>query len=270
MSLDSKLPTLWWYLRRPYLYRDLLRLVRTRMRRGDGAASRKERERARAWCDDEAVDLATALTGLHPPTARRRLAQEHAQDWRRARRAAEACPVSMGGAAHLDLLYSLASRPGTEHVLETGVAYGWSSLALLLALEGQGRGTLYSVDRPYPRIGDERQVGCVVPIELYPRWHLVLGADRDRLPGLLRRIPRLDLAHYDSAKTRSDRLFTYSLIYRHLRPGGILVSDDVGDNLAFRDFARQVGSPPVVVAKPGGSWAGWILKATVRPTGGGA
>lgn len=32
-----------------------------------------------------------------------------------------------------------------------------------------------------------------------------------------------------------------------LQPGGFFVSDDVGDNVAFRDFAEAVGVEPVVV-----------------------
>ena len=57
----------------------------------------------------------------------------------------------------------------------------------------------------------------------------------------------LDLAHYDSDKTIEGRLFAYRLIWRALRPGGILMSDDVSDNLGFKQFCMEIGGEPVIV-----------------------
>ena len=56
----------------------------------------------------------------------------------------------MGGAGYIHLLFYQV-RPKTKKVLETGVAYGWSSLAILKALSYENKVKLFSVDMPYLR-----------------------------------------------------------------------------------------------------------------------
>lgn len=77
-------------------------------------------------------------------------------------------------------------------------------------------------------------------------------ADRKGVPRVLEEVEALDLVHYDSDKTYSGRMWTYRRIWPVLRSGAPLMSDDVGDNLAFRDFVEEVGGEPLVVADPGG------------------
>ena len=57
----------------------------------------------------------------------------------------------MGGASHIHLLYDCVRLSKAKKVIETGVAYGWSSLAILKALSLTKNGKLFSVDMPYPR-----------------------------------------------------------------------------------------------------------------------
>lgn len=45
------------------------------------------------------------------------------------------------------------------------MSYGWSSLAFLLAIS-ENKGTLYSIDMPYPKKKNEESVGLLVPNEL--------------------------------------------------------------------------------------------------------
>ena len=49
-------------------------------------------------------------------------------------------------------------RCGPTRLLETGVALGWSSLAILLALESVGHGELVSIDMPYPGMNNDAYV----------------------------------------------------------------------------------------------------------------
>ena len=66
--------------------------------------------------------------------------------------------------------------------------------------------------------------------------------------------------HYDSDKSYEGRLFAYSLLYRHLSPGGVLMSDDVDDNLGFRDFTRGLDADPLVLRRHDGRYVGLVQK----------
>ena len=71
--------------------------------------------------------------------------------------------VKMGGPAHINLLYDCVQLLNATKVIETGVAYGWSSLAILKAFKNKKNAKLYSVDMPYPLKNNENDVGIVVP-----------------------------------------------------------------------------------------------------------
>ena len=74
--------------------------------------------------------------------------------------------VKMGGSGHIHLLYDCVRLLKVRNVIETGVAYGWSSLAILKALSQNSSGRLFSIDMPYPRKKNESDVGIVVPQNL--------------------------------------------------------------------------------------------------------
>jgi hypothetical protein len=94
---------------------------------------------------------------------------------------------------------------------------------------------------------------------LRPRWKLIRLPDRDVLPRVLRDWPVIDLAHYDSDKSERGRAFGYESLWSALRPGGFLISDDIHDNLAFRDFCEKVGRKPWVLPARGG-YVGFLRK----------
>lgn len=240
----AKLKTIFWFLKRPRLYPELWHhLTESKKNR----ISPEEREESGAWCAQLAVDTATALAQLtgEPPSP---LLKDLFPDvFARAERIARECPVKMGGPGDLNLLYALAVHCRAAHVVETGVAYGWSSLALLLALKDRPEARLVSTDMPYPDRNNDAYVGCVVPEPLRPQWQILRYADRQGLPKALKLLGRIDLCHYDSDKTRQGRLWAYPLLWDALRPGGYFISDDIGDNTAFRDFAAGIGSTPVIV-----------------------
>jgi predicted O-methyltransferase YrrM len=145
----------------------------------------------------------------------------------------------MGGAGDLDLLFQAIRRSKARRVIETGVAYGWSSLAALSALR-ETDGRLASVDMPYPKEPSEAFVGVAVPAELRDRWTLIREPDRNGLRKAIRAFGGvIDLCHYDSDKSYPGRMFAYPLLWKALRPGGVFISDDVQDNFAFRDFCAE-------------------------------
>lgn len=261
-SARSKLETLAWFVARPAMYRELGRRIRSGrfITARSQLVERQQRADATAWCSGAAVPCSGALASLGLPSNVRSVADDFPEVWAEAERIFRSAGADMGGAAYVDLLYHVTRELRPDHVIETGVASGWSSLAILLALEATTGGQLISIDMPYPKRGNEAAVGCVVPDRLRSRWSLVRLPDRDGLPPALAR-GAIALAHYDSDKTYEGRMFAYPLLWRALRPGGLLISDDINDNLAFRDFANQAGVRPQVVERPTGGFSGLIRRA---------
>ena len=229
-----------WYLRRPAFWQHGLALIGHRV--GGTEQSDAARAKATAWADSVAIDAQAALAavgiqvlGDHLPKVPPVLLEE-------GRQRAARVDVRMGGAADVNLLYAATILARPHSVVETGVALGWSSLAILAALRRNGSGRLVSVDMPYPRRKNEPWVGAVVPDALRAGWQLIRLPDR---PGVKRAIRAvggsIDLAHYDSDKSYQGRMYAYPLLWKALAPGGLLISDDVQDNFAFREFCVRRG-----------------------------
>jgi len=152
----------------------------------------------------------------------------------------------LGGPAAQNFLYNTTKAIEAKIVIETGVAYGWSSLAILLAIHENGGGSLESID--FPQLGTSgRSVGLAVPEFLKKYWNLHIGPDRKHLPLILADRPSIDACHYDSDKSEAGRKFAYPLLWNSLRDGGIFISDDIGDNNAFVDFADAVRNESISV-----------------------
>lgn len=241
----EKLRTLAWFAARPSFYPYMAALLIRKMK-GSDRLEHHYRE-AFAWASERTVTRNEAFgqVGLLEPGAPLLTLPPHLIE--EASRKAEAAPVTMGGPGDLDLLYDSILFAGATRVVETGVAYGWSSLAALAALRETG-GRLVSVDMPYPKMGNEPFVGMVVPPDWRDRWTLIRRPDRN---GLKRAIAdfrgEIDLCHYDSDKSYAGRMFAYPILWRALRPGGVFISDDISDNFAFRDFFATLGQPFAVV-----------------------
>jgi predicted O-methyltransferase YrrM len=261
-SLRSKLETLRWYAERPALYRELVRkLVRGQFTTRSFQQKREqEKEQGRAWCQTVVVQPAAVCEALGISSSLEPVSALHPAEWTQALNLVASCPVKMGGPADLAMLYHLVRSLPARRVIETGVASGWSSLAILLALREAGGGKLISVDMPYAKLNNEQYVGCAVPDELRSNWTLIRKSDRDALDPALQELGTIDLAHYDSDKSTAGRHFAYPRLWDALRAGGVLMSDDVEDNLAFRDFAEKVGRKPWVLEKKSGNYAGILIK----------
>jgi predicted O-methyltransferase YrrM len=123
-------------------------------------------------------------------------------------------------------------------VIETGVAYGMSSAFILQALEQNAHGTLYSID--LPPLGGEADtlVGAVVPTELRSRWVLRRGTSQRLLPELVRQGP-VDLFIHDSLHTHRNMRREFDTAWPNLRPGGVVISDDIEGNAAFAELRRR-------------------------------
>ncbi len=150
--------------------------------------------------------------------------------------------IDLGGGGHYPLLYFLVRHLRPQVVVETGVAAGYSSRAILSALAANDDGHLYSSDFPYFRLEDpEKYIGVLVEDRLRTRWTLRTRGDRTNLPEILAEVDGVDLFHYDSDKPVDGRRFAVDAVTPKLRPGGVLLMDDIQDNDFFREHVHAHG-----------------------------
>jgi predicted O-methyltransferase YrrM len=125
-------------------------------------------------------------------------------------------------------------------VVETGVARGFSSRFILEALERNGAGHLWSIDRPPLTKPDlHQQIGAAVGNGCHDRWSYIRGSSRCRLPGLLAQLGQIDLFVHDSRHSEYNVRFELDRAWSALRPGGALVVDDIDLNWGFRSFTES-------------------------------
>ena len=157
----------------------------------------------------------------------------------------------LAGKAYIELLYIITLMTDTKFVVETGVGYGWSSLAILYALskKNEAKG-LVSIDMPYPSSKNNEYVGKVIPNSLKAKWKLIRLPDKPGIKVTIKNnLEKFDLAHYDSDKSVWGREYGYELLWNGLRKGGILISDDIENNLSFSRFIKRQKAKFTVIEK---------------------
>ena len=139
----------------------------------------------------------------------------------------------MGGMAHLNLIYNLNRYLKTNKILETGVAFGWSTLVFILSKSKNA--SLTSIDLSYPTASSENFVAMAIPNNLKTKYKLLRGIDNNFLK--LFKIKKFTLISYTMIVTKvilGEK--NYELIWKILRKNGCFVSDDISDNSAFYEF----------------------------------
>jgi predicted O-methyltransferase YrrM len=136
-----------------------------------------------------------------------------------------------------------------ERVLETGVARGLTSRAVLEAFRSNGHGHLWSVDLP-PLLEHDlaQETGAAVREDLSDRWTLVHGSSRRVLPTLVADLGRIDLFVHDSMHTTRNLRFELERVWPSLAPGGAALIDDVEKNEATAQFLRKHPRTPSVIS----------------------
>jgi predicted O-methyltransferase YrrM len=169
------------------------------------------------------------------------------------------------GYAEGTYLYAVLRELRPRVAVETGVANGFSTAFSLLALQKNGSGHLHSIDLPREvgraydpgtfyegegraGIPPGMESGWLIPEELKEPWTLVPGKSQDELPPLLERLGAIDFFMHDSEHSFDCMWFEFNAAWPALRPGGVLVSDDVNSTEAWARFARQEGRSPVRLA----------------------
>jgi hypothetical protein len=125
-----------------------------------------------------------------------------------------------------------------NHVVETGVGHGVTSRVILEALQRNGTGQLWSIDRPPLERQLEGHIGLAVGDKFKDRWTLLRGSSRRVLPGLLDRLGKIDLFVHDSLHTARNVRFEVDHAWDALSDGGAIVIDDIDANPAFLGLRR--------------------------------
>ena len=247
--------TLIGYLVRPKLYPELARKFYKNIFNRSNAL--KGQEISKEWCGKYAISERDAIIKL-TKSSTQSIYIEYKTELEAAKKAETECPVMMGGAGALDLFYSLSEFTQAKNILETGVAYGWSSLAALLSLQKR-EGTLYSSDMPYLDRNNDKFVGVVVPESLRKYWKLFRFADKESIPKILNEQKSFQIIHYDSDKSYDGRMWAYKELWPCLDNNGFFISDDIEDNSAFKDWCETNNYNPIIV-KFEGKYVGVVKK----------
>ena len=145
--------------------------------------------------------------------------------------------------------YAIARGLRPTLVVETGVCYGVSSACLLQALRQNRHGHLHSIDLPPLAKDADHYVGTLVPANLRSRWTLHRGTALRLLPTLLQHLGQIDLFLHDSLHTYEHMRFEFDAAWEALRPGGLLIADDIERNRAFLEFATRPDVRTAVVMR---------------------
>jgi predicted O-methyltransferase YrrM len=109
---------------------------------------------------------------------------------------------------------------------------------------------------------DYHLIGVAVDENLKSNWELLREPDRYGLNKAIKKHDySFDLAHYDSDKSYYGRKWSQPLIWRYLRKGGVFISDDIEDNVAFKEFVESKNLD-FFVLKFKGKYVGVIRKYT--------
>lgn len=231
----NKILLIIWFILRPKYYQHFLSLIKRKFLTNHDTS--ENRDKAYNWAAENANSYIDALDYLG---IKGNLVGLDNNTIAQGNQLAAKSSVKMGGSAHINLLYDCVTLLKAREVIETGVAYGWSSLAILKAFNDVNFGKLFSVDMPYPRKKNDNDVGIVVPEYLRENWTLIRKPDN---PGIIDALNQsngnVDLCHYDSDKSWWGRNYAYPILWKSLKPGGLFISDDIQDNLYFSEFVKK-------------------------------
>jgi len=157
-------------------------------------------------------------------------------------------------------LYLLCKIMKPERVVETGVAYGLSSMYILHALEENKKGILHSIDGVFSPWQTKDTIGAAIPSDLKNRWSFNFGSSGEKLTNVLSSLGIVDIFLHDSLHTYKNMMFEFETAWPYISRGGFLVSDDIGDNNAFYDFCTKMQLDFIVLKQKTNSYLGIIKK----------
>ena len=137
-------------------------------------------------------------------------------------------------------LYVLCKIMRPSKVVETGVAYGLSSMYILQALYENKNGTLYSIDYVFRPWESEQMIGSAIPSYLRSKWKLVFGPSSKKLNELLFSLGSIDIFFHDSLHTSKNMIYEFETAWPFINKKSFLISDDVSGNNVFYEFCSKL------------------------------
>jgi predicted O-methyltransferase YrrM len=145
------------------------------------------------------------------------------------------------------LVYALCRILRPQLVVETGVAHGFTTAAMLRAMEQNDKGTLISIDLPHLHPRAVESIGLAVEPRLRTRWRLHLGGADQLLPTVLAGHADVDLFVHDAQHSVRGQLAEFHAAWPRISEHGLLVVDDV--SAAFQIFHSEVGGDAVLTRR---------------------
>ncbi|MFL2600050.1 MAG: class I SAM-dependent methyltransferase [Flavobacteriaceae bacterium] len=165
----------------------------------------------------------------------------------------------LGGGGFYPLLFFIVKYIKPNIVVETGVAAGFSSYAILKAIDENNKGRLYSSDFPYFRIPNpERFIGIIIPEVLKKHWELFIDGDDLNLLRISKKIKGIDIFHYDSDKSYFGREKALNILKKNIGDNTILIMDDIQDNSFFYDYVLELVNSNWYIFKFEGKYIGVV------------
>ena len=219
----------------------------------------EQQDIARKWCEKYLVSYEECISELGFKSINKEVfPMDYVKEVERKLKISKS---DFGGQGHIVLIYAVCENLKAVKALETGVAYGLSSAAILQSISKRS-GKLISVDMPMLKQTDYHLIGVAVDENLKSNWELLREPDRHGLNKAIKKHNySFDLAHYDSDKSYYGRKWSQPLIWKYLRKGGVFISDDIEDNVAFKEFVESKNLD-FFVLKFEGKYVGVIRKYT--------
>ncbi len=242
--MKNKIATIIWFLKRPQYISQIFQILK----RKKNKIFENTRDESTLWCKENRVTQNEALKKLVNIKDYQQLNIIFSNVINEAHYKVNNCQVKMGGEGAISFLYHLVKETKSQNIVETGVAYGWSSLAILLAIKDSDNAKLISNDMPYIKMNNDDYVGCVISDDFKSKWELQRLPDVKGIPLALSKFNNcIDFCHYDSDKSYTGRMWASPLLWNALKEGGYFVSDDINDNLAFKHFCESVNRNPIII-----------------------
>ena len=252
----EKVKTIFWFLKNPRYIQQIIQVLK----RNKNSQQEETRAESTNWCKKNCISQEEALKKLTGKSTFKNIYRLYPDEIKLAKNTASNCPIKMGGEGAISFLYHLVKEKKFKNIIETGVAYGWSSLAILLAIKDIENALLISNDMPYIKANNEDYVGCVIPENIKSKWQLQRLPDVKGIPLALNFFNHnIDLCHYDSDKSYTGRKWSSPILWSSLKNGGLFVSDDINDNIAFKQFCEDVNRIPIIIEHLG-KYVGVIIK----------